>query len=353
MKIELIGEVKVIMSNPESRHRYFAWPTVARLQNGKLAVVASGFRLKHICPFGKTVISYSEDEGETYTLPAAVIDTVLDDRDGGILAFGERSVIVTSFNNKVEMQRRRKQDNTPYSDAYLDLLTPEEEEAAFGSTFRISHDCGVTFGPIHKSPVTSPHGPLALPDGDLLWLGSTLNCTRIEAHRIKADGSMEKVGDVPPIEFDGTVSSVSEPYAFLLEDGSIIGHIRVGTPLSIYQTKSYDMGKTWTTPKAITTPAGGAPSHIMRHSSGVLIASIGFRGEPSATPPFGVRILFSHDNGEHWSEPQMLYSTEETTDLGYPSTVELQDGSLLTVFYARPERKAAAVIMQQKWRIKE
>ena len=90
MKIIRIGEPKIIMNNPYSLHNYFGWPTVARLQNGKLAVVASGFRLEHVCPFGKAVISYSEDEGEHYTAPAPVIDTVLDDRDGGILAFGER-----------------------------------------------------------------------------------------------------------------------------------------------------------------------------------------------------------------------------------------------------------------------
>ena len=67
-------------------------------------MVASGFRLRHLCPFGKAVIAYSEDAGETYTQPAPVIDTVLDDRDSGIVPFGEKQVIVTSFNNTVEDQ---------------------------------------------------------------------------------------------------------------------------------------------------------------------------------------------------------------------------------------------------------
>ena len=40
MKITKIDSPQVIMSNPESRHCYFGWPTVARLQNGKIAVVA-------------------------------------------------------------------------------------------------------------------------------------------------------------------------------------------------------------------------------------------------------------------------------------------------------------------------
>ena len=89
MKITKIGATQIIMSNPQSKHNYFAWPTAARLKDGKIAVAASGFRLRHVCPFGKTVASYSVNDGESYTAPEPVIDTVLDDRDGGILAFGE------------------------------------------------------------------------------------------------------------------------------------------------------------------------------------------------------------------------------------------------------------------------
>jgi len=67
MKIVKISEPKIVMSNPYSQHKYFGWPTVERLKNGRIAVVTSGFRLRHVCVFGKTVISYSEDDGETLT----------------------------------------------------------------------------------------------------------------------------------------------------------------------------------------------------------------------------------------------------------------------------------------------
>lgn len=46
------------------------------------------FRLRHVCPFGKGIICYSYDEGKTWTKPAVVIDTPLDDRDCGIVAYG-------------------------------------------------------------------------------------------------------------------------------------------------------------------------------------------------------------------------------------------------------------------------
>ena len=40
-------------------------------------------------------------------------------------------------------------------------------------------------------------------------------------------------------------------------------------------------------------------------------------------------------------------------DIGYPSTVELNDGSLLTVFYAHLDRTAPAEIFAQKWRFEK
>lgn len=154
MKIKLEGKPRVIIQNPNGKHNFFAWPTAAMLQNGKIAVAASGFRLSHVCPFGKTVISYSDDEGETYSLPAPVIDTPLDDRDGGILAYGDKNVIITSFNTSIDFQKKRvynEQDNITYRSVYLDLVSDEDEQKYYGSLFRISNDCGVSFGEIHKS----------------------------------------------------------------------------------------------------------------------------------------------------------------------------------------------------------
>jgi len=58
-------EKKIIMEKPDSVHNYFAWPTITTLRDGSLAAVASGFRLDHVCPFGKSVISYSYDEGKS------------------------------------------------------------------------------------------------------------------------------------------------------------------------------------------------------------------------------------------------------------------------------------------------
>ncbi|MBQ8908380.1 MAG: exo-alpha-sialidase [Clostridia bacterium] len=369
MKISLINGPKTVMSNPTSKHNYFAWPTVARLKNGRLAVVASGFRIQHVCPFGKTVLSFSEDEGESYTLPAPVIDTPLDDRDGGILPFGKSGVIVTSFNNKLDFQRRVA-EHSGYKDyrlAYLDAVDREEEARYLGASFRVSFDNGVTFGALYKSPVTSPHGPVQRQNGDIVWVGRTFSpkdammaedC--ICAYLLHPEnGEMEYIGRIDDVVIEGEKQLSCEPYAFEREDGVLLCHIRVQSPrgckerFTTYQAISEDGGRTWSKPEPLLSVFGGAPSHIMRHSSGVLVAVYGFRGAPYGAKPFGIKAMFSRDNGKTWDTEYDIYKNEGTEDIGYPSTVELSDGSLLTVFYAKEQEGCPAVIMQQKWRIEE
>ena len=97
MKIKQIGNVEIVMENRTSVHNYFGWPTLAKLKNGTIAAAASGNRVAHVCPFGKAMMSFSNDDGETFSKPAVVIDTVLDDRDAGLCPFGESGLIFTSF----------------------------------------------------------------------------------------------------------------------------------------------------------------------------------------------------------------------------------------------------------------
>ena len=94
----------------------------------------------------------------------------------------------------------------------------------------------------------------------------------------------------------------------------------------------------------ILSITGGAPAQIMKHSSGVLISSYGER-----LAPYGVKAMFSYDNGKTWDYGHDIYVNGVSGDLGYPSSVELADGSIITIFYAHPEKGAPAVIMQQKW----
>lgn len=355
MKIELIGNPKTIMSNPHSSHGYFAWPTAKLLQNGKIAVGASGFRFEHICPFGKAVISYSVDGGETYTLPAPIIDTPLDDRDAGIGTFGENGVVFTSFNNSADMQRQHNKENE-YIQSYINTITKEDEEKYLGSTFRISRDCGVTFGRLYHSPVSSPHGPTELRNGTVLWAGTRFEDVfgGIEVRRLDTEsGETELIGKITSADKNVVLN---EPHLIELPDGRLICHIRGENAelfsggdeklFTVFQSVSDDCGKTWTEPEMLLDETGGAPPHLILLSSGILLSAYGRRKQP-----YGIMAMMSLDGGESWEKDVRIYENTASDDIGYPSTVELPDGTLLTVFYAKESEEKPCVIMQQKWRI--
>ncbi len=368
MEIERMGKAKIVLS-ATGMHDYFAWPSIVRKKDGAIAVACSGFRIGHICPFGKVVATVSDDEGEHYYPPQIWQDTCLDDRDAGLCAFGQSGLIVTSFNNSLSFQR--KQVKYPFGSkdyrrkrayilSYLNKVNRAEEEKTLGSTYIVSFDNGRTFGKINKSPITSPHGPIELMDGTLLWVGRTFseddsftektNC--IHVYTIQPErGEMTFVGQIDDVYEDGKKVLSCEPYAVQLPDGKIVCHIRVERGgdriFTLYQSESADNGRTWTKPRQILEKTGGAPAHLMVHSSGVLISTYGYRNDPPA-----VRAIFSNDGGNTWSEPVTVCSEiAPTWDMGYPASVELSDGTILTVFYAHPDINGPANIIQQKWRL--
>jgi len=94
-KLEAFHEI--ICSMPYERLGYFGWPTVARMPDGTLVVGASGLRAGHICPWGKTVLLFSRNNGKTWSNPRVINDTPLDDRDCGIVSLGGKKILVTWF----------------------------------------------------------------------------------------------------------------------------------------------------------------------------------------------------------------------------------------------------------------
>ena len=363
----------VLCANPDSPFYYFGWPSITRLLDGVLAMAASGYRLEHVCPFGKAVIAYSRDEGQSWTRPAAVIDTPLDDRDSSIVPFGNRRVIFTSFNNTTAFQRkvnaRRHADASPIVrakarliDAYIDYVDAlGNPDRYVGSTYCLSEDGGYTFGKVRYSPVTAPHGPCRLNDGSLLYIGRRFDGNDefddgskpfIECWYMDADGDdFTYRASIENICGEEGILMSCEPHGIQLPDGKIIVHIRVQGGrerrfFTVYQSVSTDGAKTFSRPAQLLSDLGGSPAHLLRHSSGTLISVYGYR-----EAPYGIRLMLSRDGGETWDTDYVLDAGGQSGDLGYPATVELKDGSLLTIYYENTDGQSR--IMQNVWRLPE
>lgn len=355
MQVKIIKHGTVLQS--ENVFGGFDWPSLARLADGRLFVVCSGFRLGHICPFGKVVGCYSKDDGETWSAPVIVLDTPLDDRDGGVVVDGKR-VMVTSFNNSRKFQREtndlKEERLLALKNAYVACVSDEEERKYVGSTYVVSEDGGDSFGEVQKAPVTSPHGPLVMPDGSLYYLGRACNVKDGEfvyenavAYAVSKDWKTWSEPIRLPVEAREGYT-LCEPYAVRLKSGRIVAGIRLNRNDSwdIYNMVSYsdDNGKTYAEWKTFDTE--GAPPHLFQHSCGAVILSYGYR-----KPKYGQRARISWDDGETWSEEIILRDDAPRGDLGYPATIECKDGSLLTVYYTYAEGKRHAGIYYTKWEL--
>jgi len=131
-----------------------------------------------------------------------------------------------------------------------------------------------------------------------------------------------------------------------LDSGRLLGMIRAQGPgvfhgFTMYQTVSDDGGRTWTTPVPLNI--AGSPPHLLKHSSGAIICAFGRREQP-----FGERALVSRDNGETWEDEYILHETAPC-DLGYPASVELPDGEILTVYYQAVEGDGFTSLQYTKW----
>ncbi len=332
---------------------YFGWPTVARLQDGTLALAASGFRHAHMCPWGKSVLFESADEGATWGPPQIVNDSSIDDRDTGLLVLPDGRLLLSWFSSDMRDHYGPRGEGGDWANPFRAATEAWSEENVardIGSFVRIRGTDGV-WGPRIPVTPTAPHGPVLLRDGTILYLGKQfgrwengvyhggmkpLSKRRIFA-AASADGgaTWTERGAVPEIEG----ASSHEPHAIELADGAILGLLRVhpaskaggGQPhFQIWKTLSRDGGRTWDAPEYL---AEGSPPHLLRHSSGAIVCTYGFR-----VAPFGIRALVSRDEGASW-EAFVLEDGEPGSDLGYPASVELSGGDIFTAYYMQGDLK--------------
>jgi hypothetical protein len=88
----------------------------------------------------------------------------------------------------------------------------------------------------------------------------------------------------------------------------------------------------------------GLPSHLLRLRDGRLLMTYGHR-----RPPYGNQTRISEDQGDTWSEPIIVSGDGAGGDLGYPSTVQLDDSSLVTVWYEKLASAPRSVLRQARW----
>jgi len=91
--------------------------------------------------------------------------------------------------------------------------------------------------------------------------------------------------------------------------------------------RSDDEGATWRRDQPLTLP-GQHPAHVLRLADERLLLVYGMR----CPQHHGVAARMSEDEGNTWSRPTMLTQYPDR-DGGYPASVQVPDGNIVTAFY--------------------
>jgi sialidase-1 len=213
-----------------------------------------------------------------------------------------------------------------------------------------STDGGKSWSARIPTIVNSPHGPIQLKDGRLLYAGKQLwsGDKKVGVAESKDDGlTWQWLAEIPTRKGDDAAKAYHELHAVEAADGMLIAQIRNHSAANkgeTLQSESKDGGKTWSEPHPIGV--WGLPSHLLRLRDGRLLMTYGHRRKP-----YGNQARISKDNGKIWGEAMIISGDGIGGDLGYPSTVELADGTLLTIWYETMKEPKLAVLRQATWRI--
>ncbi len=370
MKFE-VHEVKTI-----SIHKsYHGWPTITRTKTGELLVVSSAGREHHICPFGEVQLIRSNDNGQTWSEPEIIVNGPLDDRDAGILQTSKGTVLVNWFTSLAWMDTLKAHETqgskAPMSDhlgkKFTDgffsrcrkirsLLSDDIIRSELGTWIICSSDGGHTWSDKIDCGVGSPHRPTELAGGRLLFVGNAKvadssngapYAPMLIASESCDDGcSWRRIGEIPQRPGDSS-GTYHEPHAVQAPDGRIIVHIRNHSEQDggcILQSESSDGGQTFSIPR--NTGLIGHPAHLLVMRDGRLLTTYGYRSDP-----YGNRASISEDGGRTWGEPVILDEKNGSRDIGYPSTVELDADSFLSVWYEQLPGDEMSSLQAAHWTI--
>ena len=364
MSETLVKDRDVIVYRNEESYSHNG--VVELLQNGEMVcVVQEQVRRKyrtHYDPSSRVVLLRSEDNGNTWDPDTKTL--VVDAENEAVVGpsinqLRDGTLIVTYFNWPMGGDDEVPADEPPEDEEpgkYFansaggdNLGTLDGEHYAWlTGTYTIrSTDNGVTWEePVYvaaptgrdtcvNDPVTQlPNDELLIP----LYGSRPGEMSQVIVMR-SSDGG-KSWGDPVTAAFDplGFVS-FEEPSLLYLPSGKLICMIRVHLlgeqeyGYYLYQTDSYDQGRTWSTPRR--TPIWGHPPHMVHLSSGNILCVYGYR-----RLPFGIRACLSHDEGETWDIQNELILRADgiDRDLGYPTSVQLPDGTIFTVWYMTEAR---------------
>lgn len=324
-------------------YRHLHPADIIKLQNGDI-LLFSREATEHYANDGDVIMLRSKDGGKTWgkkQTVSAIKD--VDEREGCGIQLKDGTIILGVFYNDLYIP-----DGTYNWGGEVKLA--DVGRARLGAHFITSKDNGETwsepkFMDLKGMPFTGLEGPtdapIEMPDGSILLAvigygldGDAKNIGAVMLRSTDKGETWEYYSTIAP-DPGGRLGKFLEPGIVRTETGRIIAGLRNhADENAIWISYSDDDGKTWIEP--FKTEMIGHPVDLIQLSDGRIMASYGVReGVGRHTEPGGIRACFSSDNGETWdSNTEVILRRDFTNwDIGYPESIEMEDGRIMTVYY--------------------
>jgi len=303
------------------------FPVMVLLSDGSLGAVVRG-GAAHIGIGGRLDWIRSDDDGRTWSAPSVIVDGERDDRNPAVGQMPDGTIVVA------------------YAECSMyDAEGKWDKEAGqFDLYYVLSKDGGRTWSdkrPLDPGPFRhgrSPYGRIiVLPDGTALMSVYGARTDEPGSADALVPGASYYVGILRSRDNGETWGDFSFVAAHLNEtslahvpDGWLLAFARTDADGSVWQSESRDLGYSWPGWRRVTQPKQH-PADVALLQSGSLLLVYGNRMEP-----FGAQCMLSRDGGRTWERDKrtMIGWTSLHGDCGYPSAVQLADGTIVTMYYS-------------------
>jgi len=300
------------------------FPVAIQLQSGEILAVLRGGGA-HIGRAGRLDLVISPDQGRTWSKPWTAVDGPEDDRNPALGQLKDGTVLLAYAILSGYMEDGLR-------------LPPKREERVFDGVYIMrSKDKGKTWTKPVRDPsiysfymgrgAVSPYGKIIqLKDGTVLMsvYFEFFDGRGNESYIFRSRDGGKTWGEPSLVGRHFNETAVLE-----LADGTLLAAMRSEPGGHIAATHSKDAGKTWSPPFRVTEDEEH-PADLILLSNGNVLMTYGERNAP-----MGARAVVSRDGGKTWDMDHMVVLSQKAsnTDCGYPSSVEVAPGQIVSLYY--------------------
>ncbi len=129
-------------------------------------------------------------------------------------------------------------------------------------------------------------------------------------------------------EFYEIDKAINETTIIALDDNTILAASRSASNQHIKLYKSTNGGVAWTFLEDMSL-LNQIPAALTKLNDGKILMCYGVRNNQKS-----IMYRIGDSNGKNWTEPNILVVLDGAGDMGYPSSVQLADGTIVTAYYA-------------------